>query len=219
VRRSRSRSDSAWGRNKALLLGSLPFPGLAFAPPACRLMRRSLSRTRDNARRLFLSGEMTTNAEIAARLKTKPHTIAKWRKEEDWDSLRQKIDRRAAEMFVEKIATDRVTLNLRHYRLWDLILGKLMDSLKTQSAVDVDEMVKVTGILDRAQKGQRLAKGLSIGGETEEQIRAEAESNQRKLIDSFIDAVKDSVEDEEIRERIRQALFVASSPSESPDLE
>lgn len=170
-------------------------------------MRRSLSRSKDEARRLFLSGEMTTNAEIAARLKTKPHTIAKWRKEEGWDDLRQKIDRRAAEMFVEKIATDRVTLNLRHYRLWDLILGKLMESLKTQSAVDVEEMVKITGILDRAQKGQRLAKGLSIGGETEEQIRAEAEATQKKLIDSFIDATKENVSNELEREKVRLAIL------------
>jgi len=34
----------------------------------------------------------------------------------------------------------------------------------------------MTAILDRAQKGQRLAKGLSLDGETEEAIRAQAQS-------------------------------------------
>ena len=78
-------------------------------------MKQSLSRKREEARRLYLAGEADTNAEIAARLKVKPHTVGHWRKEEDWDGLRYKIDRRAAELFVEKIATDRVTLNVRHY--------------------------------------------------------------------------------------------------------
>jgi hypothetical protein len=76
-------------------------------------------------------------AEIAARLKTRPHTVGRWRKEEDWDWLRRKIDRRAAEMFVEKIATDRTTLNVRHYRLWELVLANLGDTLKGNNNLDV----------------------------------------------------------------------------------
>ena len=79
-------------------------------------MKRSLLKSREEARRLYLTGEVTLNSEIAARLKIKPHTVGRWRREEDWDGLRMKIDRRAAELFVEKIATDRVTLNVRHYR-------------------------------------------------------------------------------------------------------
>lgn len=178
------------------------------------MLKRTLTKRREEARRLYLSGELTTNAEIASRLKIKPHTVGNWRKEEGWDDLLLKIDRRAAEMFVEKIATDRVTLNVRHYRLWDLVLGKLMEDLKNRPAIDVDEIVKVAGVLDRAQKGQRLAKGLSVYGESEEQIRAEAESTQRKLIDAFIDSVKDNVPDEEVRDRIRKAL-VDALPTES----
>jgi len=172
-------------------------------------MRRSMLKTKDEARNLFLSGEINTNAEIAARLGTKPHTIGKWRREENWDGLRLKIDRKAAEMFVEKIASDRVTLNLRHYRLWDLILTKLMEDLKTTNTIDIREMERLAGILDRAQKGQRLAKGLSVTGETEEQIRAEGEAESRKLIDAFIDSVKENVPDEITRERIRRSLLNA----------
>jgi hypothetical protein len=172
-------------------------------------MKRSLSKAREEARRLYLTGEMATNAEIATRLKVKPHTVARWRKDEDWDGMRFKIDRRAAELFVEKIASDRVTLNVRHYRFWDLLLGKLAEDLKTKKALDVREMERVAGILDRAQKGQRLAKGLSTTGETEEGIRAQSQSEIRGLIDTFIDAVKENVEDEHTRDRIRTALLEA----------
>jgi hypothetical protein len=164
---------------------------------------------KEEARGLFLSGEVETNAEIAARLGTKPHTVGRWRKDEDWDGLRRKIDRRAAEMFVEKIATDRTTLNVRHYRLWDLVLANLGESLKANRNLDVRETERVAGILDRAQKGQRLAKGLSLSGETEEKIRAESQAEIRGLIDGFIDAVKENVPDEEVRERIRKALMEA----------
>lgn len=162
---------------------------------------------KEEAWTLYLGNEMTTNAEIAAKLKVKPHTIAKWRKEEDWDALRLKIDRKAAEMFVEKIATDRTTLNVRHYRLWELILANLMEGLKTKSH-DIRELERVAGILDRAQKGQRLAKGLSVA-ETEESIRAQSQAEIQKMVDVFIDSIKENVSDEETRDRIRRQILKA----------
>ena len=177
-------------------------------------MARALSKKREEARRLYLTGEMATNAEIAARVGVKAHTIGHWRKKEDWDGLRLKIDRRAAEMFVEKIATDRVTLNVRHYRFWELVLAKLAEELKGKSAPNVREMERVAGILERAQKGQRLAKGLSVSGETEETIRARAHAETRRLIDVFIEAVKENVKDEETRDRIRRSIL-AGLPQES----
>jgi uncharacterized protein YjcR len=82
---------------------------------------------RAEARRLYLAGEVTKNAEIAQRLGVKPHTVGRWRQEEGWDGLRLKIDRRAAEMFVEKIASDRVDLNVRHYRIWELLMARLIE--------------------------------------------------------------------------------------------
>jgi putative ATPase subunit gpP of terminase len=178
---------------------------------------RSRRKAREEARRLYLAGEMSTNAEIAARLKVKPHTVARWRKDEAWDDLRLKIDRRAAEMFVEKIATDRVTLNVRHYRLWELLLAQLMEDLKVRKNLDGREMERIAGILERAQKGQRLAKGLSTTGETEESIRAQSQAEIQRIIDTVIDAIKENVPDETVRDRIRKALL--DSLPESPDLE
>ncbi len=176
---------------------------------------KATGRLREEARRLYLTGEITTNAEIAARLGLKPHTVGVWRRQEDWDGLRLKIDRRAAEMFVEKIATDRVTLNVRHYRFWELVVARLAEDLKGKKSIDVRDLERVAGILDRAQKGQRLAKGMSITGETEEAIRAQAEAEIRRLIDVFIESVKENVRDEETRERIRRTLLEALP--EEPD--
>jgi len=178
-------------------------------------MKRALSKTREEARRLYLTGEVTTNSEIAARLGVKPHTVGRWRKDEDWDGLRLKVDRRAAELFVEKIATDRVTLNVRHYRYWDLILAKLAEDLKNQKDLDVQEITRIAGVLDRAQKGQRLAKGLSVHGETEESIRAQCQADIQRLIDAFIDAIKENVDNEETRDRIRRAILDAIPKEES----
>ena len=159
---------------------------------------------------------MSSNAEIALRLKVKPHTVGRWRKEEDWDGLRLKADKRAAEMFVEKIASDRTTLNVRHYRFWDALLAQAGETLKAKKILDIRELERLAGIIDRAQKGQRLAKGMSVYGETEEAIRAQAEAEIRGLIDGFIDAVKENVEDEEARERIRQRIL-QQLPQEAGD--
>ena len=164
---------------------------------------------REEARRLYLTGECEVNAEIAARLGVKAHTVGRWRKDEDWDGLRLKIDRKAAEMFVEKIATDRMTLNVRHYRLWDLLLARLGDALKSVTTTDIRELERIATVVERSQRGQRLAKGLSTTGDAEETIRAQAEADIRRMVDSFIDAVKENVPDEETREGIRQSILAA----------
>jgi len=159
---------------------------------------------------------MNTNAEIAARLGVKAHTIGRWRHEEDWDGLRLKIDRRAAEMFCEKIATDKVTLNVRHFRFWELVLAKLAEDLKGKKGLPSREMERIAGILERAQKGQRVAKGMSANGETDESVRAQAQAEIRRLIDAFIGSVKEHVQDEDVRDRIRRAVLDAL-PQEEDD--
>src|SRR2546428_11786536 len=152
-------------------------------------MKRTLSKAREEARRLYLTNEMTTNAEIAVRLGVKAHTIGRWRRDEDWDGLRLKIDRRAAEVFCEKIATDKVSLNVRHYRFWELGLAKLAEDLKGKGVPNVPGMERIARILERAQKGQRLAKGLSLSGETEEAVRAQPQAANRRRIEDSINAV------------------------------
>lgn len=177
-------------------------------------MARASAKTREMARQLFLSGEVTSNAEIARHLKIKAHTVAAWRKAEGWDELRILVDRRAAEKLVEEIATDRVALNQRHYKFWEIALAKTAEVLKGDQVKDLRALEKMTSILDRAQKGQRLAKGLSLDGETEEAIRAQAQAEIRTLIDRFLAAVKEHVPDESIRERIALAVL-EGLPAES----
>ena len=171
---------------------------------------------RAEARRLYLAGEVTKNSDLAQRLGVKPHTVGKWRKDEGWDGLRLKIDRRAAEMFVEKIASDRVELNVRHYRIWEVLMARLLEALKETKTFDIREIERIAAVVDRAQKGQRLAKGLSVSGETEEAIRAQGEAEVRQLIDTFVDTIKECVPDEETRDRIRQKIL-ASVPDTEDD--
>jgi len=174
---------------------------------------------REEARKLFLTGEVTSVAEIARRIKVKPHTAAAWKKEEDWDGMRVKIDKRSAEMLVEKLATERVTLNSSHFKLWGVVVSQLFESLQKETPVEkVRSLERVANILERAQKGQRLARGLSLDGQTEEQIRSEAAAENRALVDAFVDAVKNHVADPEAREKIRQAVLT-KLPTEPEDVE
>ena len=178
-------------------------------------MPKAPRKCREEARQLFLTGAMVSNSEIAAHLKIKPHTVGTWRREEDWDGLRRKVDRRAAELLIEKLATDRSELSERHYRLWELVLTELLMAIKNGKADAASKTWgKVAAIIERAQKGQRLARGLAMDGDTEEKIRAEAQAEIRHLIDIFIDAVKEHVPDENTRERIRQAIFAAVPEAE-----
>ena len=175
---------------------------------------RHPTRRREEARQLYLTGEVDSIAEIARRLKIKAHTVARWKKDEDWDALRIKISKRAAEQMAERIANERVNLNSQHFKLWGAIVSRLFtsvskDGLRTE---EIRNLERMASILDRAQKGQRLARGLSLDGETEEQIRAEAEAECRSLVDLFIEVVKQEVSDEDVRDRISRALMARVPP-------
>src|SRR5262249_6346899 len=142
-------------------------------------------------------GEAPTVAEIARHLRIKPHTVGIWKSEEDWDALRLKIEKRAAEELVDKLANERVTLNASHFKLWGVVVSQLFETLQRDKHLDVATLKEVSGILERAQRGQRLARGLSLDGQTEEQVRAQAEADGKALIDLFIDIVRSEVGNEE----------------------
>lgn len=176
------------------------------------------SKKREEARRLYLTGEASSIAEIARQLGVKAHTVGLWRREEDWDALRLKIDQRAAEKLVEKLATERVTLNAQHFKMWGVIVSRLFESVQkdTANAEKVRTLERMAGILERAQRGQRLARGLSLDGKTEEQLRAEFQADGHGLIDFFVEVVKTEVEDETIRDRIARAIL-GRLPGEEPE--
>ena len=97
-------------------------------------MARHSRPKKEEARRLFLTNEVTSVAEIARRMRVKAHTVARWKKEENWDGLRLQVERRAAEKMVEEIATEWVALNAQHHKYWNTVLGKLFETIQRQGA-------------------------------------------------------------------------------------
>ena len=111
-----------------------------------------------------------------------------------------------------------MTLNAQHFKFWGVVVGRLFESIQKQG-LNMDEirsLERVAAILDRAQRGQRLARGLSLDGQTEEQVRAQAEADGRALIDTFIEVVTEEVADEQTRDRIARALL-EHCPAEADD--
>ena len=182
-------------------------------------MNKSTGRLREEARKLFFTGGVDTNSEIAARLRLKPHTVGVWRRQEDWDGLKLKIQLREAEKFVEKIATDRTSLNLTHYRYWQLLVSRLGEILKSAKSLTIKDLESVAGVLDRAQKGQRLSKGMASSAETEEALRAKSQAELGRTIDVVREAIKEHVTDEETRDRIARAILRAlpAEPGTGPE--
>jgi len=181
-------------------------------------MSKAIAKIREEARRLYLTGQSSSNAEIARHVKVKPHTIGRWRKEENWDDLRIQVSREEAKKLVEQIATDRIELNVKHFRYWDILLAHVNATLKATppGKAKLRDLVELAGVLDRAQKGQRVARGLALDGQTEEQARAEAQSENRTLIDIFIDAIKKHVTDPEARDRIRESILAKMPTEDEP---
>jgi len=89
------------------------------------------------------------------------------------------------------------------------VFGQLFDKMQdgVLNGERIRNLERVDAILERAQQGQRLARGLSLDGKVEEQIRAEAAAENRGLVDAFLDIVKTEVTDEDTQDRIARALF------------
>lgn len=179
-------------------------------------MPKIRKQAREQARILFLSGEIASNAAIGRQLQVKPHTVAEWRREEGWDELKLKADRRAAEKLMEQLATDRAELNAKHYKLWEALLGKAVAMLRDPANQTVRGLEQISTILHRAQQGQRLAKEIATVTEAEDRARLQAASDIRAFIDLFISAVKEHVSDDETREKLR-TFILRGLPQEPPD--
>jgi len=181
-------------------------------------MSKAVGKIREQARRLFLTGQSSSNAEIARHVQVKAHTVGRWRKQENWDDLRREVSREEAKKLVEQIATDRIELNVKHFRYWDVLLAHVNATLKAipPGKAKLRDLVELAGVLDRAQKGQRVARGLCLDGQTEEEARAEAQSENRTLIDIFIEAIKLHVTDPETRDRIREAILARLPGEDEP---
>lgn len=179
-------------------------------------MPKIRKQAREQARILFLSGEIVSNAAIGRKLQVKPHTVAEWRREEGWDELKLKADRRAAEKLVEELATDRADLNAKHYKLWEALLSKAVGMLRDPASQTVRGLEQISNVLHRAQRGQRLAREIATVAEAEERARLQAASDIRVFIDLFISTVKEHVSDDETREKLRTAIL-SGLPQESLD--
>lgn len=178
-------------------------------------MPRVRRRAREQARLLFLSGELASNAAIGRRVGAKPHTVALWRRQESWDDLRLKADRRAAEKLVEQLATDRADLNAKHFKLWEALIGRAVAMFRDPGSQTVAGLERIASVLERAQKGQRLAREMATSAEDAEAARMQATADLRAFVDLFISAVKENVSDESTRDRLRLAIL-RGLPEESP---
>lgn len=85
------------------------------------------------------------------------------------EKKRQKEDKKATKIIektIEKETEKEVDINMRHYKIYDNFLGVLESSFSKPEEYmylgmpDYDKLKKMIDILDKAQKGQRLAKGL-----------------------------------------------------------
>ena len=82
---------------------------------------------------------------------------------------RQKEDKKATKIIektIEKETEKEVDINMRHYKIYDNFLNVLEGSFRRPEEYtylgmpDYDKLKKMVDVLEKAQKGQRLAKGL-----------------------------------------------------------
>ena len=104
---------------------------------------------------------------------TRKHTSG-WK-----DKKRQKEDKKATKVIqkvTEKEIEREVDINTRHLNLYDKFLDIIEKTLNNENEYnylgmpDYDKLKKMTDILEKAQKGQRLAKGLDTNKDNQDVI-------------------------------------------------
>lgn len=116
----------------------------------------------DKVRAVYVASETITHAELAHQFGTSLDSVKKRASKEKWAEQRHSVCTQIAlkteEKTIEKISDDRSEVNRVHYEMWGSVIAKLQDALK--AALELDEIETITKALDRAQKGQRLAKDM-----------------------------------------------------------
>ena len=120
-------------------------------------MKDRLSRSREEALRLFLTGEATTNTAIAARLKVKPRDVAKWRKVQDWKACKGRMLELAHRRLLEQFAP-LTAMSANHLKVWGLMLMAMGTTLASQcETLTKQDLVHLEEGLATASRGIRLA--------------------------------------------------------------
>jgi len=103
-----------------------------------------------------------TYAELAHRYGTSLDAVKKRAGKEKWPEQRHQVSTEIAlktdQKTIDRISDERSEINAKHYAAWGEVIAKLQAALKT--TMDLDEIDKLTRSLERAQKGQRLAKDM-----------------------------------------------------------
>lgn len=127
--------------------------------------------TKREAKKIYLA-EGCSEREIAERIGVQRQTIARWRREGDWEAARTEAERRANEKTVEKVADSEAELNERHDKLFGALetLGNayIMSHQRVDPETgrkeiippDPKELRALTSAMRDCQAGQRLARGL-----------------------------------------------------------
>ena len=155
------------------------------------------SRTiRESARRYWLLGQ--SDEKIVPMLKAdfpdeqtpaRWHTIADWRKAEDWESDLEIIDRKATEKRQEELATELAAMNTRQIALLNLLDSHTQLLLTTRMVkgdggkpIDTElsaaEVSQLSSALDRSIKNQRRIRGASTA---QAQIDANVRSQEIEI--------------------------------------
>lgn len=117
-------------------------------------------------------------AEIAHKFGTSESQVRKRAAAEKWTDERNRVrtetEQKTTEKTIELVSDDRAQINAAHYAIWGEVIGKLKAALLT--ALELDEIDTLTKALERAQKGQRLAKDMVTDRTSTETTGAEAAS-------------------------------------------
>lgn len=99
-------------------------------------------------------------AEIAHKFGTSESQVRKRAAAEKWTDERNRVrtetEQKTTEKTIELVSDERAQVNAKHYELWGKVIAKLEAAL--EKALELDEIETLSKSLDRAHKGQRLAK-------------------------------------------------------------
>ena len=85
------------------------------------------------------------------------HTVARWRRQKNWDSLKQRVVKRAAELFSQRVGMNVKQMNAHHRQIWGFILCQA-GILLARPDVSPQECSELERIVTSALRGVALTR-------------------------------------------------------------
>ena len=146
---------------------------------------------RQQARALYMSGEISSPYELATRIGCSPTTVKAWIDAEDWGADRDRVAAIVAGRLGAAVADEIESTNARYRQIWTAVLTQIVTLIRAAheagAPLPLDDLDRCARVIERAQRGHGIALGVGADWLTAAKAQEVADAVTRAAIEDLTD--------------------------------